>query len=342
MPSPPVVSCQPNWTRVLHWADNGHPPPPWRLELDDAEWRRRLNPAAHRVLRGKGTEAPFGSSLCGLFEAGRYACAGCGLVLFDAQAKFDSGSGWPSFTAPLAEDRIAYRNDDSLGVRRIETLCAACDGHLGHVFPDGPPPGGLRYCINGLALARLADGGEGACEKFDGRLAERALLAGGCFWGLQELLRQQPGVRHTRVGYSGGELADPSYRNHGRHAETVEVRFDPAVLAYRDVLACFFRLHDPTTPNRQGNDTGPSYRSAIFALDERQRQAALAVITAIEASGRWPGRVITEVAPAGPFWPAEPEHQDYLQRHPGGYSCHWERPDWVLPRGGDAPERVPV
>ncbi|MBS3896406.1 MAG: peptide-methionine (S)-S-oxide reductase MsrA [Xanthomonadaceae bacterium] len=162
-------------------------------------------------------------------------------------------------------------------------------------------------------------------------MVERALLAGGCFWGLQELLRRQPGVRQTRVGYSGGERPKPSYRDHERHAETVELYFDPAVLGYRELLACFFRLHDPTTPNRQGNDIGPSYRSAVFALDERQRQGALAVIAAIEASGRWPGRVVTEVVPAGPFWLAEPEHQDYLQRHPGGYSCHWERPDWVLP-----------
>lgn len=340
MPSDPT-SVPPSgplrWDNVLHEARHGNPPPPWRLELDPAEWRRRLPPDVWRVLRGKGTEAPFSSTLCERFEPGRYACAGCGLVLFDARTQFSSGSGWPSFTAPVAAGRVAHHADHSHGLSRIETTCAACDGHLGHVFPDGPPPTGLRYCINALALARLLgeDAGEGARGWLDGQPAERALLAGGCFWGLQDLLRRVPGVLRTRVGYSGGEVANATYHHHGRHAETVELWFDPARLAYRELLALFFRLHDPTTPDRQGNDVGPSYRSAVFVFDERQRQAALGLIAAIEASGRWPGRVVTEVVPAGPFWPAEPEHQDYLLRHPGGYTCHWERPDWVLPGSPD-------
>ena len=160
---------------------------------------------------------------------------------------------------------------------------------------------------------------------------ERALLAGGCFWGLQELIRRRPGVVRTRVGYTGGDLEHPTYLHHGGHAEAVEVLFDPRVLSYRDLLAFFFQIHDPTTPDRQGNDRGPSYRSEIFYLDESQRHTALEVIAAIEASGRWPGPVVTRVSPAGTFWPAEPEHQDYLQRHPGGYSCHYPRPEWVLP-----------
>ena len=161
---------------------------------------------------------------------------------------------------------------------------------------------------------------------------ERAILAGGCFWGVQELIRKLPGVISTRVGYSGGDVENATYRNHGTHAEAVEVVFDPDRLSYRDLLAFFFQIHDPTTPNRQGNDIGLSYRSAIFYLDERQKEVALDTIADVNASGLWPGSVVTEVEPASPFWEAEPEHQDYLQKHPNGYTCHFPRPDWVLPK----------
>ncbi len=161
---------------------------------------------------------------------------------------------------------------------------------------------------------------------------QRAILAGGCFWGMQELIRKLPGVVRTRVGYSGGDVPNATYRNHGNHAESIEVIFDPEVLSYRQLLEYFFQIHDPTTPNRQGNDIGPSYRSAIFWLDEGQRQVALDTIADVEASGLWPGPVVTELAPAGDFWEAEPEHQDYLQRNPNGYTCHFPRPDWVLPK----------
>lgn len=160
---------------------------------------------------------------------------------------------------------------------------------------------------------------------------ETAILAGGCFWGMQELLRRRPGVLSTRVGYSGGDVANATYRHHGTHAEAVEVVFDPARISYRELLEFFFQIHDPTTPDRQGNDRGASYRSAIYYSSEAQRQVALDTIADVEASGLWPGRVVTQVEPAGDFWEAEPEHQDYLQRHPTGYTCHWPRPDWVLP-----------
>ncbi len=163
---------------------------------------------------------------------------------------------------------------------------------------------------------------------------ETAILAGGCFWGMQELLRRRPGVLSTRVGYSGGDVANATYRHHGTHAEAVEVVFDPARMSYRELLEFFFQIHDPTTVDRQGNDRGASYRSAIYYSSETQRQVALDTIADVEASGLWPGRVVTQVEPAGDFWEAEPEHQDYLQRHPTGYTCHWPRPDWVLPRRG--------
>jgi len=160
---------------------------------------------------------------------------------------------------------------------------------------------------------------------------ETALLAGGCFWGMQDLLRRQPGVLASRVGYTGGEVPHATYRNHGTHAEAIEIVFDPRQLSYRRILELFFQIHDPTTKNRQGNDTGTSYRSAIFYLDDEQRRVAENTVADVDASGLWPGKVVTEIVPAGPFWQAEPKHQDYLERHPDGYTCHFVRPDWKLP-----------
>ena len=161
--------------------------------------------------------------------------------------------------------------------------------------------------------------------------AEKATLAGGCFWGMQDLFRRQPGVLSTRVGYAGGDVPNATYRNHGTHAEAIEITFDPEQTSYRDLLEFFFQIHDPTTVNRQGNDIGMSYRSAIFYADEEQRRVAEETIADVDASGRWPGKVVTEVAPAGPFWEAEPEHQDYLEHYPNGYTCHFVRPNWVVP-----------
>lgn len=160
---------------------------------------------------------------------------------------------------------------------------------------------------------------------------ERAVLAGGCFWGAQDLLRRRPGVLSTRVGYTGGDTPNATYRNHGSHAEAVEVIFDPDTISYREILEFFFQIHDPTTRNRQGNDIGTSYRSAIFYTSEEQRRVAEDTIADVDASGLWPGKVVTEVVPAGDFWEAEPEHQDYLLRNPGGYTCHFVRPNWKLP-----------
>jgi len=160
---------------------------------------------------------------------------------------------------------------------------------------------------------------------------ERAVLAGGCFWGIQGLIRNRPGVISTRVGYTGGDVENATYRNHGSHAEGIEIVFDPEVISYRALLALFFQIHDPTTPNRQGNDLGPSYRSAIYYVDEAQKRVAIDTIADVDASGLWPGSVVTEVEPVGDFWEAEPEHQDYLARYPDGYTCHYPRPNWVLP-----------
>lgn len=161
---------------------------------------------------------------------------------------------------------------------------------------------------------------------------DRAVFAGGCFWGMQDLIRRLPGVISTRVGYTGGDVPNATYRNHGTHAEGIEIIFNPAKITYRRLLEFFFQIHDPTTPMRQGNDLGPSYRSAIYYGDEDQKAMALETIADVDASGLWPGKVVTEVEPVGDFWEAEPEHQDYLERIPNGYTCHFIRPDWVLPK----------
>lgn len=161
---------------------------------------------------------------------------------------------------------------------------------------------------------------------------ETAILAGGCFWGMEALLRRRPGVLSTRVGYTGGDVPNATYRNHGTHAEALEVSFDPSRISFREILEFFFQIHDSTTKNRQGNDVGLSYRSAIFYLDDMQKQVATSTVSDVDASGIWPGKVATEIVPAGPFWEAEPEHQDYLERYPDGYTCHYVRPDWTLPK----------
>ncbi len=165
---------------------------------------------------------------------------------------------------------------------------------------------------------------------------QRAVLAGGCFWGMQDLIRKLPGVEQTRVGYTGGDVPNATYRNHGSHAEGIEILFDPGVISYRQLLEFFFQIHDPTTPMRQGNDRGPSYRSAIYYVDDAQKAEALNTIADVDASGLWPGKVVTEVEPVGDFWEAEPEHQDYLERIPHGYTCHFIRPNWVLPKRAGA------
>jgi len=163
-------------------------------------------------------------------------------------------------------------------------------------------------------------------------MTERAVLAGGCFWGMQDLIRKREGIVSTRVGYTGGDVSNATYRNHGTHAEGIEIVFDPKLTSYREILEFFFQVHDPSTENRQGNDKGLSYRSAIYYVDEEQKNIAEDTIADVDASGLWPGKVVTELAPVGDFWQAEPEHQDYLERTPNGYTCHFVRPAWVLPK----------
>jgi peptide methionine sulfoxide reductase msrA/msrB len=306
-------------------------------KYSDAELKQRLTPMQYNVTRKSGTEPPFENEYWNNHREGLYVDIVSGEPLFSSRDKFESGTGWPSFTRPVATEHVKEHKDSTFGMARTEVRSAEADSHLGHVFTDGPKDrGGLRYCINSASLRfipvdDLEKAGYGAYLPLFGRKAaavpakQVATLAGGCFWGMQDLLRQQPGVIATEVGYTGGTVANATYRNHEGHAEAVRIEFDPSKTSYEALLRFFFRMHDPTTLNRQGNDTGSSYRSAIFYHDAEQQRIAMKVKAEVDASGKWKRPIVTEITPAGPWWRAEEHHQDYLVKNPGGYTCHWVR-----------------
>ena len=329
----------------------------------DDELKKRLTPQQYQVTQHEGTEPAFRNEYWDNHKPGIYVDVVSGEPLFSSFDKFDSGTGWPSFTRPIESANVTTREDRTLWMRRSEVRSKHAGSHLGHVFDDGPAPTGRRYCMNSAAMRfvpveRLAEEGYGqylaAFEKAgvapagksgspDRRTASdragaaakgtanraEAILAGGCFWGMQEILRGIPGVITTEVGYSGGTTSDPVYEDvHAGttgHAEAVRIVFDPQRLSYEELLGYFFRMHDPTTPNRQGNDVGTSYRSAIFYEDESQHRTAEAVKARVDASGKWKRPIVTEIVPSTKFWSAEDYHQDYLQKHPDGYTCHYLR-----------------
>jgi len=307
------------------------------------ELKRKLSSEQFEVTQNCGTEPAFRNAYWNNHAAGIYVDITSGEPLFSSLDKFDSGTGWPSFSQPLDPANVVERKDKTHGMTRVEVRSKHGDAHLGHVFDDGPAPTGQRFCMNSASLRfipaeQLVESGYGQYAKLFPNAKqtkpapkaqvtrETALLAGGCFWGMENIIRKIPGVLETDVGYSGGDFATPGYEDvttgQTGHAETVRVVFDPSVLSFETLLDYFFRMHDPTTLNRQEHDVGTQYRSAIFYESEEQRRIANLVKDRANRSGKWKSPVVTQIAPAGRFWRAEDYHQDYLIHHPDGYNCH--------------------
>ena len=309
----------------------------------EAELRESLSPLAFNVTQQNGTERAGTGEYNHFKNKGIFVDVVSGEPLFSSEDKFDSGTGWPSFVRPIEPRFVVEHRDESHGMLRTEVRSRYGDSHLGHVFPDGPRDrGGLRYCINSVALrfvpvADLESQGYGAyLDRFgietgkDTKMTnqtETAILAGGCFWGMEDLLRKIDGVVDTEVGYCGGENENATYRNHPGHAEAVRIVYDPTKITFEELLTdWFFRMHDPTTKDRQGNDRGSSYRSTIFTFDEEQARIAREAIAEVNASSKWSDPIVTTIEPVKNWSTGEEFHQDYLEKNPGGYTCHYLRP----------------
>jgi peptide methionine sulfoxide reductase msrA/msrB len=291
------------------------------VRLSEAQWRRLLGDARYEVMRRKGTErANTGMHRDGPQE-GIYRCAGCGQALFDSDAKFESGTGWPSFYQPHGESAVAMEKDDSHGMVRTEVHCSRCNGHVGHVFDDGPAPTGLRFCMNSVSLSFQPKAELDAVQE-DTRLSpegvQEVMFAAGCFWRVEQAFRAVEGVVDTAVGYSGGWKDNPTYRevctDLTGHAEVVRVTYDPATVSFEALVRLFWKIHDPTQVDRQGPDVGRQYRSAIFYHTDNQKATATRVRDALSTSGEFARPVSTEIAHAGAFWKAEEYHQRYYEK----------------------------
>jgi peptide methionine sulfoxide reductase msrA/msrB len=324
------------------------------LPLDDEKLKETLTPEQYRVMRLSGTERAFDNEYWDNKKPGLYVDRISGEVLFSSKDKFDSGTGWPSFTEPVKKDAVVEHADRSLGMSRVEVRSACSNSHLGHVFEDGPAPTGLRYCINSASLrfipadkleaegygeyAKLfndgkekagasagKEAGKPAAKKAEKTALQTATFGAGCFWGVEEAFRQVEGVTETAVGFMGGTLENPSYRDvctgGTGHAEVLQLKFDPDRISYDKLLDLFFKLHDPTTMNRQGPDVGTQYRSVIFYHSPEQKAAARKKVKALEEAGVYKRPIVTEIVPASAFYRAEEYHQRYFQKR-GMPSCH--------------------
>jgi peptide methionine sulfoxide reductase msrA/msrB len=305
---------------------------------EPAQLKKKLSSEQFAVTQQCGTEPPFHNAYWDNHKPGIYVDVVSGQPLFSSLDKFDSGTGWPSFTQPLKSGDVVEKKDSAFGMERTEVRSSVADSHLGHVFNDGPGANGLRYCINSAALKfiPMEDMDQAGYGQYldpfvkagviKAPVHETAILAGGCFWGMEEIIRKIPGVTKTTVGYTGGNTANPTYEevcSHSTgHAEAVQVVFDPTRLSYESLLDYFFRMHDPTTLNRQHNDVGAQYRSAIFYTSEAQKQTAGRVKAQWDKSGKFNRPITTEITQATTFYPAEEYHQKYLLKNPGGYTCH--------------------
>lgn len=289
------------WLDILKFASQGTPNPPSKIVKTEDEWKSVLTDEQFYVTRKHGTERPFSSEMCSRFETGTYACVCCGSLLFDSHEKFDSGTGWPSFTQPIEENAVSYHKDLSFGMYRVEALCNTCDAHLGHVFQDGPKPGGLRYCINAVSLKKE--------ENKD----KKATFGGGCFWCTEAIFLGLKGVQKVVSGFSGGQIKNPTYKEVisglTGHAEVIEITYKPEQITFEDLIKIHLTTHDPTTLNRQGADVGTQYRSVVFYRDEAEKNIINTVIQEIQTS--YSDAIITQIEAYEQFYPAEAYHQNY-------------------------------
>ena len=299
------------WIDIIKFVNNGGPVPEKRVVKTPEEWKAVLTEEQFNITRLKRTGPADSSDPCSDFEAGRYLCICCGTALFDSEEKFGNRAGSPSFIQPLSENVVAYRRDNTLGMKRIEAICSTCDGHLGYVFQDGPKPGGLRYCIHPVSLKRIA-------------IHEKKMdFGGGCFWCTEAIFQRLKGVIKVESGYSGGTVVNPTYREvcsgTTGHAEVVELTYDPGQISFDDLLRIHLATHNPTTADRQGADRGAQYRSVIFYRSEEEKKLALAVVAQMQEY--YTDKIVTQLQMFEQFYKAEDRHQDYYNTNPDAGYC---------------------